>query len=381
MNILMIDDDQDTLAGVREILAEDGHDVETAGTLTEAFERDDLPSFSVVLVDRALCGGDENWQLRNLKALAPEATVIIVITSYKDLDGASEAIRQGVVDYLVRPRQPEWLKLRLRRIVEIREAAERVAHAERLAAIGQMVAVLSHESRNQLQIAVACLDLLAWQVGNQPQALDLVRKIDQAHQHLLHLYEDLRGYAAPVRLHRERHDLRAIVLDAWNSLLPLRSGRSVSFEADQDGNRPDCDVDRLHLEQVFRNILENALAACLDPVEITCRMLEAERDGRRVARIVLEDNGPGLSSEQMLKVFDPFFTTKSKGTGLGMAISKQIVEAHGGAIGVENAEGSGARFIVDLPLAEQPREAAANREHEVSRANQDADNCCEPSGV
>lgn len=375
MNILIIDDDQDTLAGVREILEEDGHDVENAVTLGEAFKRGDLTAFSVVLVERCLCEGDEKQYLLGLRQRAPDAAVII-ITGYADLEGTSETIRLGAVDYFVRPLQPDWLKLRLRRIIEIREAAERVAHAERLAAIGQMVAVLSHESRNELQLAVTCLEVLAMEVGDQPRALDLVRKIEHAHQHLLLLFEDLRGYAAPVNLNRERHDLREIVLDAWNSLSPLRSGRSVWFEADQDGERPDCDVDRPRLEQVFRNILENALAACADPVEITCRLTEAQLNGHRVAQIAFEDNGPGLSREQALKVFDPFFTTKSNGTGLGMAICKQIVEAHGGTIGVESPAGRGARFVVALPLAEQPLEANRKFGDEAPSDKQNVDNCC-----
>lgn len=362
MNILMIDDDQDTLAEVRDLLEEDGHDVEIAGTLAEALERDDLSAFSVVLLDRGLSGGDENRHLPRLKERAPEAAVIILAGS-ADLDGTIEAIRQGAVDYLVKPLQPEWLKLRLRRIIDMREAGQRVALAERLASIGQMLTVLSHESRNELQIAVACLDLLALEVEGRPQALVLVRKIERAHQHLLGLYEDLRGYAAPVQLHREKHNVLDIVFDAWGSLLPLRKGRSARLNAHRDGEPSCCAVDRSRLEQVFRNILENALAACPDPVEITCHLIETELDGPQVARIELSDNGPGLSREQSGKIFDPFFTTKSNGTGLGMPICKQIIEAHGGTIAAESLPGQGAKFIITLPNVELPREASGRRQN------------------
>jgi signal transduction histidine kinase len=375
MNILMIEDDLDTLAEVRDILEEDGHDVKTAGTLADAFKRDDLSAFSVVLLDRSLSDGAEHRQLLRLKTFAPDAAVII-ITGSADLDGTLEAIRDGAVDYLVKPLQPEWLKLRLRRIIDMREAGQRVAHAERLAAMGQMLTVLSHESRNKLQLAMTCLELLALQVEGRPQALGLVRKIERAHQHLLQLCEDVRGYAAPVQVHREQHDVLSIVLDAWKSVLPLQKGRAVRFNTNQQGEPLCCAVDRSRLEQVFRNILENALAACCDPVEITCRLCEAELNNERAARIELQDNGPGLSREQHLKIFDPFFTTKSDGTGLGMAICKQIIEAHGGTIGVESPSCGGAKFIITLPNVELPREARAqpcpaeiNDQHDVS-------NCC-----
>ncbi|HEX5442612.1 MAG TPA: ATP-binding protein, partial [Pirellulales bacterium] len=331
MNILMIDDDQDTLAELRDILEEDGHEVQTEGTLADALQRDDLSAFSLILLDRSLAHGAGDRHLLRLKASAPDAAVII-ITGSADLDGTIEAIRLGAVDYFVKPLQPEWLKVRLRRIIEMREAGQRVAHVERLAAMGQMLTVLSHESRNQLQVAMVCLELLALEVAGRPQALETVRKIERAHQHLLQLHEDVRGYAAPVQLHRERHDILAIVLDAWNSMLPLRKGRAARLNLEHDGNPLCCAVDPPRLEQVFRNILENALAACADPVEITCGLREVESDGLRTVQIVLQDNGPGLSREQKRKIFDPFYTTKSNGTGLGMVICKQIVEAHGGTI-------------------------------------------------
>ena len=375
MNILMIEDDQDTLAEVRDILEEDGHDVKTAGTLADAFQRDDLAAFSVVLLDRSLSDRGESQQLLRLKASAPEAAVII-ITGSADLDGTIEAIRQGAVDYLVKPLQPEWLKLRLRRIIDMREAGHRVAHAERLAEMGQMLTVLSHESRNKLQLAMTCLDLLALQVEGQPQALDLVRKIERAHQHLLQLCEDLRGYAAPVQIHRERHDMLGIVLDAWKSVSPLRNGRAVRFNTNQHGEPLCCAVDRSRLEQVFRNILENALAACPDPVEITCRLCDAELNNQRAARIELQDNGPGLSREQYLKIFDPFFTTKSDGTGLGMAICKQIVEAHGGTIAVESPPRAGAKFVITLPNVESPFEPRAPSCSAEADARPAAGHCC-----
>src|SRR5262249_31868393 len=83
-------------------------------------------------------------------------------------------------------------------------------------------------------------------------------------------------------------------------------------------------------------ILENALAACRDPVQITIGCAETVLRGRPALRIVVRDNGPGLTPEQQQRIFEPFYTTKTKGTGLGMAIAKRIVEAHGGQIAVRH---------------------------------------------
>ncbi len=174
---------------------------------------------------------------------------------------------------------------------------------ERLATLGQMCAVLSHESRNalnQLQLSLALLPRL---VGESPEALAQAASAQRATNYLCQLFEDVRGYAAPPSLHRERHDVAAIVADAWDSLRPLYAGRSLRLN--RDDGPVYCAVDRPRLERVFRNILENALAACADPVEITCRLSAARVAGRPVVQIVLSDNGPGLSAAVRRKVFTP----------------------------------------------------------------------------
>jgi hypothetical protein len=99
--------------------------------------------------------------------------------------------------------------------------------------------------------------------------------------------------------------------------------------------------------QVFRNLLENSLAACGDPVviEIDCR--DVQLDGQPAVELRTVDNGPGLSAEARRNVFEPFFTTKTKGTGLGMAIARRIIDAHGGKIAVGDSS-AGAEFVITL---------------------------------
>ena len=116
-----------------------------------------------------------------------------------------------------------------------------------------------------------------------------------------------------------------------------------------DGLDLHCKVDQFRLGQVFRNILENALAACPDPVEINVLCSRAEINGQPAVRIAFRDNGTGLNPEQEQRIFDPFFTTKTKGTGLGMAIAKRIVEAHGGHIAVGADVNRGAEILITLP--------------------------------
>ncbi len=494
LRVLVIDDDADTQANLRDILELDDYQVDTAGTIAEALARDNWADYLAVVLDRRLPDGTAEEVLPRLKRLAPGAAVVIV-TGYADLGGAIAAIREGASDYILKPVNPELLRSRLAGIAERRRAAEeidrltkdlqrrvteletllevipigialaqdpgcehvranatlarllglppganaslgaagaerpayralhnsrelspkelplqhaaakgievrdvelevarpggeaaillasaaplfdehgrprgavgtfldvterkraqeRALQTERLAAIGQMMTGLAHESGNALARSQACLEMLEWEVQDRPEALDLIGRIQKAQEHLKHLYEEVRGYAAPLKLQREPWDVRAVWRQAWEHLALQRQGRDTTLAEETAGLDLTCAVDPFRLEQVFRNVLENALAACRDPVRVAVVCEAAELDGRPAVRLALRDNGPGLAAEQRQRIFEPFFTTKTKGTGLGMAIAKRIIEAHGGRIAVGPGVSGGAEILITLPRAD-----------------------------
>ena len=110
--------------------------------------------------------------------------------------------------------------------------------AERLAAIGEMVAGLAHESRNALQRSQACLEMLALAVRDRPEALDLIDRIQKAQDHLHHLYEDVRSYAAPIKLDRVPCDLRTVWREAWAHLEPAREEKQAALRRGDRRRRP-----------------------------------------------------------------------------------------------------------------------------------------------
>lgn len=232
-------------------------------------------------------------------------------------------------------------------ITELKEAQERALQSQRLAAIGEAMAGLAHESRNALQRSQACLEMLAREVKDRPRALNLIDRLQTAQDALHSLYEETREYAAPMRLELQRRSVHEIVQEAWTHLAASRSGRTARLSA---GGALDacCEVDPAALEQVFRNLFENSLAACCDPVEIQVNYSIAEDMGRPSLRIAVRDNGPGLPPGSQQKVFEAFYTTKTKGTGLGLAIVKRIIEAHQGQICTMPGSSPGAEFVITL---------------------------------
>src|SRR5207248_7685118 len=110
-------------------------------------------------------------------------------------------------------------------ITGLKQSQERALQAERLAAIGQMMAGLAHESGNALARSQACLEMLELEVQDRPEALDLVGRVQKAQDHLRQLYEEVRGYAAPLRLDREVWEISGVWRQAWTNLAMQRQGR------------------------------------------------------------------------------------------------------------------------------------------------------------
>ncbi len=226
---------------------------------------------------------------------------------------------------------------------------ERFLEAERFAAVRSVLDGMAHEIRNALQRSQACLEMLGREVENQPAAQALIARI-QAAQNDLHLvYERVRDYASPLQLDLQRHSISSIVRQAWLDLASQRAGREARLREEYTGSDPYCDVDRQTIGHVFSHLLRNALAACAEPVEIAINYNDAELAGRPALQIVMGDNGPGLSHEEREKAFSAFHRKNVKGTGLGLAASKRIIEAHGGQIALGAHSGAGAQFILTLP--------------------------------
>jgi signal transduction histidine kinase len=247
-------------------------------------------------------------------------------------------------------RDPEIATMEARKSNQrIPAGSQAEAQMERLAQIGQMVTGVAHESRNALQRALAELDLMSLDMEDRPAEMTQLSRVRKALDDLAHLYEELRQYATPIHLEIEECNLAAVWRLTWENLRFRRNGHSIDLLEDVQATELNCHIDEDRMVQVFRNILENAIAACPEFGRIVVECISTRLAGQLGLQIVFRDNGPGLPDGECDRIFDPFFTTKKNGTGLGMAIAARIVAAHGGQIEARNAPGRGAEFIVSLP--------------------------------
>ena len=236
-----------------------------------------------------------------------------------------------------------------REISERKRTEEQLLRGERLAAIGKAMMGLAHESRNALQRSQASLEMLRRRIENQPENVLLADRIQAAQDDLHRLYEEVREYAAPVRISPQRCHLDKLLHAAWDQLALRRADNKVQILEVVNGVDLSCSVDTFAICQVFRNVLENALAAGGEPVQITAEFSDARINDRPALEVRVRDNGPGLTAEERDRIFEEFFTTKTHGTGLGMAISKRNIEAHGGGIVVGDNTTDGAEIVITLP--------------------------------
>jgi signal transduction histidine kinase len=219
---------------------------------------------------------------------------------------------------------------------------------EKQASIDELSATIAHEIRNPIAAAKS----LVQQMGEDPRsvenveyanvALEELDRVEKSISHLLRFAKEEDLSFAPTNL--------ASVVDA--ALTEMRAkldAARVSVARNYIGG-PTIVGDGEKLRQVFANILDNAIDA-LEPVEHERKVdLFIENGLPNRARVRIRDNGVGIAQEKIDRIFNPFFTTKEKGTGLGMAISKKIVEAHEGAIDVLSEPKRGTEFVVTLPL-------------------------------
>ena len=226
-----------------------------------------------------------------------------------------------------------------RDVTERKRAEQRAMQTERLAAIGETMTALIHESRNALQRSFACLEMLAFEVEDRPSALDLVRRTQRAQEQLRQLYEEVRQWAAPVNLQPQTSDLSEIWREAWHEVMQVHGKKRIKLQEDVTCE-PRCRVDAPKMHQVFRNLFENALEVSPEQstIDLQCSLSLATEVEE--LQITIRDHGPGLSAEQLERMFEPFFTTKAKGTGLGLAITRRIVSAHSGRISATSSDGA-----------------------------------------
>ncbi len=233
---------------------------------------------------------------------------------------------------------------------ELRRTQEHLVQRERLAALGELAAVVAHEIRNPLAVIFNSVASLRRKSGGEDASAGLLLDIvGEEAERINHIIGDLLDFARPGEPRVARHDMEIVLAGALEAARQATGKGGESVEVLVARPVSPISADAQLVRQALINLLVNALQA--DPHgRVRVRLHDETRRGRRFARIDVEDNGGGIDAAVLPHVFQPFFTTKAQGTGLGLAIVKRIADAHHGEV-VVSSHGGATTFTLYLPSA------------------------------
>ncbi len=239
---------------------------------------------------------------------------------------------------------------------EQRELEDQLHHAERLAALGEMVAGVSHEIRNPLGIIRSTAELLGSMPGADASTTRLTGLIVEESGRLNNIVTEFLDFARPMTPNFQDCDLKKILERAFLFLEPELDKQGISLENQLGENPMKLRADPELLYRSFLNIFVNAIQAMPEGGRMTVQATD-ESDGHYLLKF--EDTGAGIQEENLKKIFNPFFSTKEKGSGLGLSIVRNIIEGHRGkiwlkSIGADSEDGqpSGTAVFIRLPQHE-----------------------------
>jgi signal transduction histidine kinase len=370
--ILLVDDEE----GIRKVLGisltDSGYKVFTAENGEEALQIFRKVNPSIVLTDIKMPGMDGIQLLQKIKNENPD-TEVIMITGHGDIELAIRSLKFEATDFITKPINGDSLEIALKRANEkvflktklkkytenlemlVEEKTKKLVQAERMSAVGQTVAGLAHAIKNiagGLKGGVFVLEK-GIELNNSQylrQGWDMV-KGDVTRIENLTL--DLLNYSKEREPNYKVCNPNKPAKEVFDLMLPRAQRYAVALELDIDESLLDAWFDPDGIHRCLLNLVTNAIDACTD--------IEAnQKDGKVVLRSLkseggmleyqVVDNGCSMDEDTRARIFQGFFSTKgTKGTGLGLMITKKIIDEHGGVIELESEKGKKTKFIIKLP--------------------------------
>ncbi len=259
-------------------------------------------------------------------------------------DAAVRALEGSVAPELVRERVGPAVDDALRE--HARALEDRLLRVERLASAGRLSAGVAHELRNPLAVIETSLFILNERLAGDARAERQLHRIAEQVGLATAIVNDLLETVRDRPVARAPVDLAGVARDA---LARVPRPSNITLSLDLTPNIAVVDGDARRLGQVVVNLLSNAVQALSAGAraEAPRLSLSVAREGDD-ATLTVEDNGPGIPAEALPRLFDPLFSTRPDGTGLGLALARRIVEAHGGTLTAANVATGGARFTLRL---------------------------------
>ena len=376
--VLLVDDEPNMRWTMAEFLKRGGYEPLTASDFDSATELLRDAEVDAAVVDIVLPGKSGVELLKELRRREPYVPVVM-ITGEPNSALVPEIVRAGAYDYIAKPilkdalikavaraverkrledekrrleqeikHHAEELEARVaERTAQLVEAHERLAHQEKIAALGRAAAQVAHEVKNPLAgLLLYAMHLKTKAAGKLAEGeLVLVDKIVETINHLTGTVEQVLNYARPVSIAPRPGDLNRVVSDVLQLAQPQMAGGLFEQRVELDERGCRGMLDETALRGALMNLVLNAVQAMPGGGTLSVR---TSADGAAL-RLEVADTGCGMTEEQAGHVFEPFYTTKSQGLGLGMPYAQKVIEQHRGTVSIESRPGAGTTIRVELP--------------------------------
>jgi PAS domain S-box-containing protein len=357
--LLVADDNAGMRAYLAELLA-DEYELELVENGREAWEAVQRHRPDVIVSDLMMPEVDGIELTARLKADARYRDVpIILLTAKTHREDVVGGLDAGADDYLGKPFGSSELRARVRAAVrlhqvylELRDTQEQVVESARRAAVGTLVAGLSHELNNPLAVIRMNSQLLCKHSTDPAGLHRALHAIERQSQRCSQVLKALLEFSRQVAAARESFQTEVLVDRVLDTLRPEARRRDVRLETVlPPSGAPWVHVNAAEVESALGNVVTNALEVSAPGAAVQVEVRALERGGRNGVEVMVRDSGPGIPAHVLPHVFDPFFTTKppGEGMGLGLALARRFIDSQGGAVQVESEEGHGTGVRLWIP--------------------------------
>jgi two-component system, sensor histidine kinase and response regulator len=346
--ILIVDDEVDAVELLKKRLRFEGYETLEAYDGVECLKQAAADNPDLIILDVMMPEMDGFEVCRRLRSTKSTAHIpVIMLTAKREVENKVKGLDVGAHDYLAKPFNYQELSARIKSLLSIKAAREKLTQEEKSEALDQVMDELVHELRNPLTsiggFARRVYESLSEGDPNKRYLqviLKEVGRLEKMVRALVELKTSVISYREPVDV----NDLIGLVINQYQ---PRVAAENVELKTELMENLPLLSVDKDHMSLALGNLIENSIEAMQGMTEKTLRITSRIQDDWVEIRI--SDTGKGIPKDKIKNIFDPFFTSKTSGPGLGLTFALKIIQEHRGAISVESEPGAGSSFAIKLP--------------------------------
>jgi signal transduction histidine kinase len=346
--ILIVDDAVDTVELLKKRFHSEGYDTAEANDGEEALQKVEQYHPDLIVLDVMMPKLDGYEVCRRLKADENTKYVpVLMLTAKGEVENKIKGLEIGADDYLPKPFDYKELSARVKSLLTIKEAREKLVEEEKSEALEKMMDEVAHEIRNPLAsiggFAKRVYDKLPEGDPNKKymeMIMDDVLKLEDMVKQLIELKTVAICYL-------ESTDINDIIIEALKLYEEELAEKGIAVKTDLMDNPPLISGDKEQMKVAISNLIKNSIEAMQESPKVL-KIATSISDGRMV--IEVSDTGKGIPKDKLKSIFHPFYTSKIYGPGLGLTFTLKIIQQHRGTISVESEPGKGTTFTIRLPM-------------------------------